>query len=160
MKISFSKKQYEALIKAVFLANGIVHSISDESGDSAFDDIEQYILSHAKDFGFEYYADYDEEAMRYIPSLKLQEDATVLDYVSRYDDYTFWDKLIFNLARRDMVSEYGEEAVEMMPEEERFVKEQAFAERYEKEFMKNGLKNLTVRVGEQDRQTGMTAWNA
>ena len=160
MKISFSKKQYEALIKAVFLANGIVHSILDESEGSAFDEIEQHILSHAKDFGLEDYVDHDKEANQCVPSAKLQEDNAVLKYVSRYDDYTFWDKLVFNLARRDMVKEFGAEAVEKMPEEERFVKEQPFAERYEKEFMKNGLKNLTVRVGEQDRQTGMTAWNA
>ena len=66
------------------------------------------------------------------------------EYIEHYDDYIFWDNLIFDLARRDMENEYGEEAIKKMSEVERFAKKQPFAEKYEKEFAENGLKNFTM----------------
>jgi hypothetical protein len=146
MKISFTKTQYEALIKAVYIGNGMVNSVADDREENEYRAIEEYILSFAKAFGLEHYADYDEAAGKYVPSPRLQEDTAVREYIYRYDDYTFWDKLVFNLARQDMAKEYGEEAVTKMSEEERFVKEQPFAEKYEKEFSTNGLRNLTIKA--------------
>ena len=144
MKINFTKKQYETLLKAVYLGNWVVNSTDDEPEGNQFDKLEEYIFSFAKDFGLEHYAVYDKQDKVYYPSQKLEEDEEVNEYIQNYDDDAFWDKLIFNLARRDMENEYGEEEIKKMSVEECLVKEQPFAEKYEKEFAKNGLKNLTI----------------
>jgi hypothetical protein len=147
MKINFTKKQYELLMKIVYMGNGMINTVADETEKNEFDEIEEYIFSFAKDFGFEEYVDYDKEEETYYPSQKLEEDEVVIDYIQRYDDNIFWDKLLFNLIRRDMVKEYGEDAVEKMPEDEYSKKEESFIEKYAKEFAKNGLKNLTIKNG-------------
>ncbi|MBA4417173.1 MAG: hypothetical protein C0392_04585 [Syntrophus sp. (in: bacteria)] len=144
MKINLTAQQYEALIKIVYMGNGMINSIADEPEENQFDRIEEYLLSLAKNFGFEDYALYDDKGKKYSPSRKLEEDKAVTEYIHRYNDYTFWDKLIFNLARRDMAQEHGEGAVAKMSEEECFIKEQPFAEKYGKEFAMNGLKNLKI----------------
>ncbi len=145
MKIEFTKAQFESLLKLSYMGSEMVNSILDDSEENEFDDIEQYLMSFAKDFGLEACVEYDENEKVYYPSQKLEEDKAVVEYTHRYDDYTFWDKLIYNLARRDMVKEYGEDKVEKMSKEELFVKEQSFAEKYEKEFTDHGLKNLVIK---------------
>ena len=147
MKINFTKNQYETLLKAVYLGNWVVNSANEEPDGNKFDKLEEYLFSFAKDFDLEHYAAFDEQDETYHPSLELEEDEEVDEYIQDYDDGIFWEKLIFNLARRDMENEYGEDAVEKMPDEERYVKEQSFADKYEKEFEKNGLKNLTIASG-------------
>ena len=144
MKINFTKKQYETLLKAVYFGNWMVSSTGNEPEGNQFDELEGYIFSFAKDFGLEQLAEYDETEKRYYPSEKLEEAEEMNEYIEHYDDYIFWDNLIFDLARRDMENEYGEEAIKKMSEVERFAKKQPFAEKYEKEFAENGLKNFTM----------------
>ncbi|MCX5811916.1 MAG: hypothetical protein NT178_05145 [Proteobacteria bacterium] len=143
MKINFTKEQYKTLLKIVYMGNGIVNAV-DESEDNEFTAMEEYIFSFAKNVGLEHLVEYDETEKIYYPSEKLEEDEEIIEYIQSYDDNIFWEKLIFNLARRDMENEYGRKPVEKMSEEESFVKGQPFAQKYEKEFSKNGLKNLKI----------------
>jgi hypothetical protein len=145
MKINLTKTQFESLLKLVYMGSEMVNSILDDSEENEFDEVEQYVLSFAKDFGLEACVEYDDKEKTYYPSQKLEEDKAVVEYTHRYDDYTFWDKLIYNLARRDLVKEYGEEKVRKMSKEETFIKEQSFAEKYEKEFTDHGLQNLVIK---------------
>jgi len=145
MKINFTKEQYELLLKIVYMGNGMINSVADESEENEFDDLEGYIFSFAKDFDLGRYVEYDKEDKAYYPSQELEEDETVIDYIQRYDDNIFWDKLLFNLIRRDMAKEHGEDAVEKMSEDEYLLKEKPFVEKYVKEFGKNGLMSLTIK---------------
>jgi hypothetical protein len=145
MKINFTKEQYETLIKAVYLGNWVVNATEAETVDENFDGLEEYILSFAKDFGLEQYVDYDEGEKKFYASKELEE-TDIEEHIQRYDDYTFWDKLIFNLAERDLLHKYGERAVEKMTDVERFEKEQTFLEKYEQEFSVNGIRNLVIKV--------------
>ena len=43
-----------------------------------------------------------------------------------------------------MENEYGEEAIGKMSDMDRFTKKESFAEKYEGEFAKKGLKNLII----------------
>ncbi len=145
MKINFTKAQYETLIKAVYLGNWVVNSTEGETVDEDFDALEEYILSFAKDFGLDQYVEYDEGEKKFYASRELEE-GEIEDQIQRYDDYTFWDKLIFNLAERDLIRKYGERAVEKMADADRFEKEQEFLEKYEQEFSRNGIRNLVIKV--------------
>jgi hypothetical protein len=145
MKIDLTKTQFESLLKLVYMGSEMVNSILDDSEENEFDEIEQHVFSFAKGFGLEACVEYDDKEQTYYPSQKLEEDKAVVEYTHRYDDYTFWDKLIYNLARRDLVKEYGEDKVQKMSKEETFIKEQSFAEKYEKEFTDHGLQNLVIK---------------
>ncbi|HEY3278659.1 MAG TPA: hypothetical protein VGJ94_18730, partial [Syntrophorhabdaceae bacterium] len=78
-------------------------------------------------------------------SKELEESEEIEGYIQRYDDTTFWEKLIYNLARRDMERKYGSRAIERMSAEEHLTNEQPFIEHYEKEFENNGLRNLMIK---------------
>jgi len=144
MKINFTKEQYETLIKIVYMGNGIVNAVDESSEDNEFTAMEEYIFSFAKNVGLEHLVDHDETENKYYPSEKLEEDEEIIEYIQSYDDNIFWEKLIFNLTRRDMENKYGIETVEKMSDEEGFAKGQPIAEKYEKEFSKNGLTNLKI----------------
>jgi hypothetical protein len=145
MKIDFTEEQYEALIKAVYLGNWMVNSADEEPSGAKFDAIEEYILSFAKDFGFEKYVDYEEGDKRFYPSQEMEDDPEIEESILRYDDNAFWEKLIYNLAHRDMTRKYGDRGMAAMSPEELFQKEQPYIEKYEKEFEENGLKNLVIK---------------
>jgi hypothetical protein len=145
MKIDFTTEQFELLLKTLYLGNWLVRSTEEESTETEFDEIEAYILSLAKDFGLERYVDFDEDEKRAYPSKELEEDPVLEGYIQRYDDSTFWEKLIYNLARRDMERKYGDHAIVRLSPEEHLTKEQPFIEHYEKEFETNGLRNLTIK---------------
>jgi hypothetical protein len=143
MKINFTEKQYETLLKIVYMGAGIVNSV-DESEGNKFTEIEEYIYSFAKNTGLENLVDYDEEEKAYYPSEALESDDEIVEYIQNYDDDTFWEKLIYNLAMRDMEHKFGKEKLEKMQEEDIHANLQSFAQKYEKEFSKNGIKNLKV----------------
>ena len=145
MKIDFTKEQFELLLKAVYLGNWMVKSTEEEPSETDFDAIEGYILSLAKKSGLEHYVEFDKEEGKYYPSKELEENPEVESLIQRYDDYTFWEKLIYNLARRDMDHKYGERAIAQMSPEEHLTKEQPFIEKYEKEFEAHGLRNLVIK---------------
>ncbi len=147
MKINFTKEQYETLLKAVYLGNWMFNSIDDNPEKNAFDEIEEHLCAFAKDFGLEEYVEHDQKDKTFYPSRALEEDKEVSEAIDRYDDYTFWDKLISSLAARDVFNKHGEEKFDKLSEKEFFVEEQSFAEKYEKEFAKNGVKNLTMPRG-------------
>ncbi len=146
MKIDFTQEQYETLIKAVYLGNWIVNATDEDSPDNKFDAIERYLLSQAKDFRLEKYVDYGDKEGIARPSQDLDCDPEIEESIIRYDDCTFWDKLIYNLAHRDMARKYGEKAIARMSPEELFQKERPFLEKYEDEFETNGLNNLVIKT--------------
>ena len=145
MKINFSKKQFENLIKLVYLGNWMINAI--RVGDEKikkYDEIEQYIYSFAKDFGLEKYIEFSKKYNKFFPARELEEGTDVEQYREEYDNETFWEDLIDRLTRRDFIKKYGEGTVKKMSLEERIEKEYPFEEKYRNEFEKNGIENLKV----------------
>lgn len=144
MKIQFTKKQFETLLKTVYMGARTVNAYEDDVEGNEYVELQKYICGFARDFGLEEYVDYDEKQKVAWPSAALEEDEALNELIDRYDDFTFLDKLIYNLAGRDMLDKHGPKALQKMPDDEFFKEEEAFAEKYRKEFAKNGIKNLTV----------------
>jgi len=132
------------LLKTLYLGIWMANAYDDDPEDNEFFDLQAYLLGFAKDFGLEEYAVYDEKKKICYPSEVLTEDEALNQLIERYDDFTFLDKLIYNLAGRDMLEKHGEKAIEKMSDEEFFKEEASFVEKYQNEFGKNGIKNLTV----------------
>jgi len=142
MKIFFSKKQYESLVKLVYLGDWMANSCrTGDDRDLEMEKVEQHIYSFAKDFGMENLFDQNERGSIY-PTKDFEES---LDkYIDEYNDENFWEDLVHNLARRDFVEHFGKDAVSAMEISERFEKEDPFIQKYEDELCENGIQKLRI----------------
>jgi len=145
MKINFTKKQYEDLMKLVYLGAWMINSHRTDNIEERYDELEQYVLSFSEEFGMENYVEFDEELNRFFTTREFEEDTEIEQYKEEYDDNTFWDELIYRLARRDLIKTYGEVAVFTMTTDELLDKEQPFIDRYELEFERYGIDNLEIK---------------
>lgn len=145
MKINFTKKQYEDLVKLVYLGTWMVNAHRTDDRVAKYEELEQYILSFYKNFVMENFILIDEELKRFFPTKEFEEETDVEQYIDEYNNDIFWEELIDRLARRDFIREYGEENLLKMPWEERFGKEQPFIDKYDEEFEKNGIENLDIK---------------
>jgi hypothetical protein len=68
-----------------------------------YDELQQHILSHAKDFQLGQLV--MEEEGEYFTTMKLEE--SLMPLIEEYDEYTFWEQLPAQLAERDMRKEIG-----------------------------------------------------
>jgi hypothetical protein len=68
-----------------------------------YDELQQHILSHAKDFQLGQLV--MEEEGEYFTTMKLEE--SLMPLIEEYDEYTFWEQLPAQLAERDLRKEIG-----------------------------------------------------
>ncbi len=142
MEIKLSRSQYETLMRLVYLGNWVVNGYRDKDKDADADALENYLFAKARDFGLGQKIVYDEEQDSHFLT-EDQENA----WLAEYDDFKndlFWDELMYRLADRDLVERFGETHVDGMAEEERRRLEDELADRYYKEFEKNGIDNLML----------------
>lgn len=146
MKIELKKGQYETLLKLAYLGNWMANAYNEDAENNEFSELVSYICGLAGNFGLEEMVERDEESGITYPSADLSENEQLNELIERYDDNVFLDKLIFNLAGKDMLEKYGEKKITAMTDEQFFKEEGSFMQKYQKEFAKNGIKNLTVNI--------------
>ena len=142
MELKLTKKQYETLMKLVYLGNWVVNGYKKEDKVLETDHLENYIYAKAGDFGLGDLVFYDEEFDGYYPASET-EDA----WMAEFDDFAndvYWDELMHRLAERDLETRYGQDAVEAMAPEERSKLEQELLDKYFAEFQKNGMNNFIL----------------
>lgn len=148
MEIEFTKEQFENLLKIVYLGNWMANAIHNGDKDDPIhkelEDIENYIFSFAKDFGFEKYVD-DEDAKkgRFFPTNEFDE--IVQEYVEDYDEECFWDEIFHRLSNRDFDRKYTDKEISKMEMKERFEKEEPFREKWGNELNNHGVERLEVK---------------
>lgn len=77
MEIKFTKEQYEALIKMLYLGNCMINGVRVDR-IKEFDDIENYLFSFAGDFGLENHVDFDQKYNRFFPAKQFEENAEIV----------------------------------------------------------------------------------
>ena len=142
MEIKFTRDQYAQLMRLVYLGNWVVNGFHSEDIDEESDALEDYVYSKARDCGLEKTTYYDEEQNAWYPKSST-EDEWLAD-LDEYKNDAFWVELEYRLADRDLVSRYGEKAVDGMSSDERQDEERKLVDQYYEEFQKNGLKNLVL----------------
>jgi hypothetical protein len=146
VKIEFKKDQFETLLKLIYLGNWMANAYEEDPQNNEFSELVSYICEFAKDIGLEDMVKCDDETGISLPSGDFEENEHLNELIERYDDAVFLDKLIFNLAGKDMLDKFGEKKITSMTDEEFFKEEGAFMQKYQKEFAKNGIQNLTVKM--------------
>lgn len=144
MEIKLTKEQYEDLVKVVYLGSWMINSFRTDDEIKKYEELEQHILSYSKDFDLQKSIVYDDKLARFFPTREFEE-GEVDQYIDDYNDYNFWDELIYRLARRDFVKKYGESKIKKMSIEERFEKEDPFIEMYESEVENYGIERLEIK---------------
>lgn len=145
MKIEFTKEQFENLMKLVYLGNWMANASRTDDTIEKYENIEDYVFSHAKDFGLEKYVD-DEDAKdgKFYPTRFFEEETDVDDLRDEYEDETFWSELPDRLGERDFFKKYSQEEIEKMSRDERFLKVQECIIKWEEELENNGIDRLEI----------------
>ncbi|TGL64136.1 hypothetical protein [Leptospira sarikeiensis] len=146
MKIEFTPEQYETLLKSIAISSWMINAFNEGDEElNSYAELEQYILSFAKEFGKQEFVDYDPADDVYFPTRKFEDQTDIFDIISDYDNELFWDELIHRMARRDFLQEYGESGVATMAIEERIEKEAPYISKYEEIFTNQGLENIDIK---------------
>lgn len=147
MKINLTKKQYESLVKIVYLGNWMANSIhngtKEDPGLKEYNKIEQYIFSFAKDFGFKGIEKYNNKP-EYGPTRKFEESKELEEIREKYDEENFWEELLYRLADRDFEKKYSREEIKKMEMLELFEKQEEFRGKWGREFEKYGIDRLNI----------------
>ena len=141
MEIKLTKDQYKTLLKTVFLGNWLINAPRVEPVKE-FDEMEEYIFSHAEQFGLTDEVEKEQGTGATVPS-KTFEDS-VSPYIDEYNQDNMWQELIFALAHRDLVEDVGEDNIKEMAPDTFSEKLGELQDKYEKEFTENGILNLRI----------------
>jgi len=143
-QITLTKEQYENLVKMVYLGDWMINSIRvPEEEIKEFSDLEQYVYSFSKDFGMKQHIEFDGELKKYFPTMEFEE-GEMDKYKSEYDEEGFWEELVYSLATRDFLEEYGKDTVKNMSNDERMEKMETFENKYWQEVENQGIKRLKI----------------
>ncbi|MHC1745667.1 MAG: hypothetical protein AB9895_00800 [Negativicutes bacterium] len=146
MKINLTKREYQSLMDVLYIADWVM-SAFDETGNSKpdpHDQLEQKLLSYAKDFGFEDYVEQDKSAGRYYPTRLFEDETIATEIIDQYDENTFWDELAHRLAQRDIELKYGREQLAEMDMAQVFEEMSIIEDEYNEKFEETGLLNVRV----------------
>jgi len=147
MKINLTKKQFETLLKLVYLGDWLANANRvGQNGDERikeFDELEEYLFSFAKEAGLERFIEFDKEFHGFFPTLELEN--AMWRYIEEHDEEPFWDELFERLSERDFFRKYPEAEVARMEMKERFEREEPFRERWDKELRDYGIERVGVK---------------
>ena len=146
MKIDFTKEQFENLMKMVYLGNWMANAHKTDDTIEKYSEIENYIFSFAKDFGFEEYVDdSDANKGKFYPTRMFEEDTDINTIHDDYNNDTFWDELVERLTIRDFRKKYSIEEITKMSSEERFSEMGKIEEKYADEVEEYGIDRLIIK---------------
>lgn len=145
MEIQLSRKQFETLIKSVYLGDWMVNAIrAPGSYVPEFEELEQYLLSLTHESDLRDMVEFNPTLSQFF--LKEECHEKLQPFIDEYDDDAFWDGLVDRLADRDFLETCGDSA-ERMDQDERFRRLSTFVDRYEKEIEEHGVDRLRVIEG-------------
>jgi hypothetical protein len=142
--INLSEKELKVLLKHVVLANWMLESNKIEKDDEGLENeaLHQKLLALANENGTEEGIIFDKDAQIYFMTEEKEEDYH--RYIDLYNEEVFWDVLEDALAGRDFIEKHGKKTVAEMDSKKRFILLEREVERYNREFVKHGLKNLRL----------------
>ena len=156
MKIQISKVQYLRLLKLVYLGNWMINAIrSGQKGDEMieeYDELEQYIFSHAEKFGIGKYIHFDKELGKYYPTHNFEFHTDIEKYRSEYNEDIFWEEVVHRLAERDLLKTYTLEELQHMDMETYWQNIEPFERKYNDEMEMSGVDRLVIDVTKDNKR--------
>ena len=148
--IELTRKQYRALLKAVYLGNWMANSqrIGDKENPKIkdYESISHHMFSLAPEFGFKDYVAHEEsDGASYYPTGFFERDTDVEELREEYDDEEFSSEFCDQLAQRDFVRSARAGEIKNMNASEREKEFSKLVNEYDREFMTNGLGRFEIK---------------
>lgn len=140
MKINLNGKQFRDLVSLVYLGGTV--AAASEGEDQSYAKIEDYLLSFAKEFGMKDLVEYDEDEKAFYPSEALERQMEPL--LKAYGPVAALEALPEQLTVRDLIAQFGAEAVQKMAAPEILAAYKQTLAKYAAEIEKNGLANIKL----------------
>lgn len=147
MKINLNKEQYKALIRAVDVG-GFIYGVMGDTVDEKYkkqskenDDLLDYILQYAEEYGqAEFVEKFNNQNI-------LSDDFSneILDDVTEYEEYSFWDNLARKLAIKELHEKYNSKEREAMSEDDFLRKGWELEEKYHIFLEKKGMMGIEIK---------------
>ena len=94
--------------------------------------------------GYENLIEADKASNKYYETREYEDTGGTHEIIDTYNNATFWDELVLELAMRDAKEKVGNDAFKKMSPEERIHLLYTLEEQYHDEFAANDLANLRV----------------
>ena len=148
--IPFTREQYRALLKAVYLGNWMANARrGPDEALAEYERIADYVFSLAPLFGLAKYIDQDEaQHGHYDPTRFFEESTGVHRLHHEYDEEVLWDELAEELGRRDMFDRHTEQEIAAMGNDEWMEKLSTLIDAYDEEFTAHGIDRLRIKEKE------------
>lgn len=128
MKLNITKRQYKYLLEICLFGVYIIEESKIEVGDE-YKELLKYILFLGEDPSFKI----DEnilEGINEVASTVIEHIEVKEDFISQYNERTFWKELAIRMAARDAIEELGDNITE-----ENFSEYIKVKEKYEKKYI-------------------------
>ena len=147
MNLELDKKQFETLLKLVYLGNWMANGTRDGNEDDPsideYDEMENFIFKVGYENGFKKIITYEKDIDLYdFTKDYLKNEIHKLIY--RFNDDTLWEELSIRLAIRDAVEEVGESEFLNMDREKKMSIISEKEDFYNIDFAENGIENLRL----------------
>ncbi|WP_077623187.1 hypothetical protein [Sediminibacillus massiliensis] len=139
VNLELTESQYKKLIELVYLGNWMVNAHRNVEIDS-YRQVENAVFSKYEQAGLKEDINYY-EVPEEVYEFNENYQEKVHKFIKEYEDFNFWQELTYRLANRDLLRELG--PVNKL-DQDALEKRGKFAEQYEDEFIKNGLKNIKL----------------
>jgi hypothetical protein len=146
MTINFTRKEYQALVEMLLVADWVINAEEAEETEARepYRALRKKVLSHVKAMGMGQDFQYDPGQDEYFETAEYEARAPHLRFVDEHDEATFWSKLADKLAARDVAAELGGRGEGAISEEQWLARLFEITERYENELEEHGLANLRL----------------
>ena len=151
MMIELSDEEYQRLLTLVSIGERVLSDWTPESRWSTQQqrsaDLLVDLCARAPDSRHADLVARDPDSGEWVPSRALEDETDRI--ISYYDEEVFWDQLVTRFARRDLVAEYGDDALKRLSPAHARQAEEAMIGYYEREVDRHGIARMIV--GEDKR---------
>lgn len=143
--LTLSPEEYEALAVLAYIGDWVINSCElSEDREELYTEVYKKVCSQAGKFGKETMVSYSPENNFYELDSEYGDEGLAMEFIEDFENNVFWDELTSRLAKRDLLREYGIEAIEKMDVIERFMKLQELEASYNDVFCDQGLEALVL----------------
>jgi hypothetical protein len=148
--LTLTPEEYETLAIMLYIGDWVINSCKvGEDRENKYAAVYEKVCSQAGKFGKEEIVSYFPGRNSYDLASEYGDDGLAMEFIQEYEDYIFWDELGNRLAKRDLLREYGREAIEKMEPKESIRRLLELEEYYNDVFCNQGLDALVIEKGNE-----------
>lgn len=143
MEIKLNKKQYKAMLKALYLSSIVLKAYRPKMMEKEIEQEKMLVelLANAGEFGLGHWVRVGNAGKM---ELTEEKEFDIYEAMEEFEQLTFWNELAYRLAQRDVEEVLSDEDILSMEIQKELDMEMEIQEKYEQEFNDNGLQNLRL----------------